>query len=153
MLLQALADFPAVVSRRLDAEPAADSPWHELGRALIVQGIAVDCFRRGRGQLLEFGACAMLVTASRSGRGSRRPTSCSPTSPARPRARARRDELLDALFDGRADESTRAYLRQAVRWLRHVLPESSVIVEGGEVRLAGDVRITTESDEVRGRAG
>lgn len=34
LLLQALADFPAVLSRRLDAEPSADSPWHTIGRAL-----------------------------------------------------------------------------------------------------------------------
>src|SRR3954454_7008170 len=38
LLLQALADFPAVASRRIDAEAGADSPWHELGRALIAQG-------------------------------------------------------------------------------------------------------------------
>src|SRR5439155_452551 len=41
LLLQALADFPAVVSRRIDAEPGADSAWHELGRALIAQGVTV----------------------------------------------------------------------------------------------------------------
>ena len=37
-LLQALASFPSVVMRRLDAEPRADSPWHDLGRALELSG-------------------------------------------------------------------------------------------------------------------
>jgi DNA-binding SARP family transcriptional activator len=42
---------------------------------------------------------------------------------AAPGNEAQRPELLDALFDGRADESARAYLRQAVHRLREVLPE------------------------------
>ena len=41
-LLQALASFPAVVTRMLDAEPRADSPWHELGRALRAQDVTLE---------------------------------------------------------------------------------------------------------------
>lgn len=145
MLLQALADFPAVVSRRLDAEAAADSPWHDLGRALIAQGIRLDAVLGASVRLREFGEAAIVVD----------------DQPVRPRiaktyellaylatragGRAGRDELLDALFDGRADDSTRAYLRQAVRWLRQVLPEDGVVVHGGEVRLGDDIRMTSES--------
>ena len=40
-LLLALADFPAVVARRLDAEPGPDSPWHAIGRALLTRGVAL----------------------------------------------------------------------------------------------------------------
>ena len=36
-LLQALASFPSVCHARLDAVRQADSPWHELGRALQAQ--------------------------------------------------------------------------------------------------------------------
>jgi DNA-binding SARP family transcriptional activator len=43
---------------------------------------------------------------------------------------AGRDELLSALFDGRSDDSARAYLRQAVHQLREVLP--------AEVRLVSE---------------
>ena len=38
-LLLALADFPAVVARRLDAEASADSAWHAIGRALMAGGV------------------------------------------------------------------------------------------------------------------
>jgi ATP/maltotriose-dependent transcriptional regulator MalT/DNA-binding SARP family transcriptional activator len=145
-LLRALADFPAVASRRIDAEPAADSPWHELGRALIAQGVAVEAPVRTAVRLIEFGDCRILV-----GGDEARPRIAKAyellayLAAARPEARAERDELLDALFDGRADESSRSYLRQAVRWLRQVLPEGSVEVEKRHVRLGDAVTITSES--------
>jgi DNA-binding SARP family transcriptional activator len=59
---------------------------------------------------------------------------------------ATRDELLAALFDARADESTRAYLRQAIRWLRRVLPDpDAVLTEGGRVSFAPSVSVSSES--------
>jgi ATP/maltotriose-dependent transcriptional regulator MalT/DNA-binding SARP family transcriptional activator len=145
MLLQALADFPAVVSRRLDAEPAADSPWHELGRALIAQAVAVDAHVGASVRLEEFGRCAILVDEEPVRPRIAKSYELLAYLASRPRAAARREELLDALFEGRAGESTRAYLRQAVRWLRHVLPENSVIAESGEIRLAGDLRLASDS--------
>jgi DNA-binding SARP family transcriptional activator len=146
MLLQALADFPAVVSRRLDAEAAADSAWHELGRALLAQGIAVEATVRSSVQLIEFGECRILVD-----RDEARPRIAKTyellayLAAAGRDASAERDELLDALFEGRADDSSRAYLRQAVRWLRQVLPDGSVHVEQGAVRLGDQVTVTSES--------
>jgi DNA-binding SARP family transcriptional activator len=145
LLLLALADFPAVVSRRLDAEPAADSPWHELGRALLAQAVPVAAELRAPVELCEFGRLAILVGAEE----------------ARPRIaksyellaylmsvnppEAGRDELLDALFEGRNDDSTRSYLRQAIRWLRHVLPgENALVVDDGRARLV-DVVVRSES--------
>jgi DNA-binding SARP family transcriptional activator len=145
MLLQALADFPAVVSRRLDAEPAADSPWHELGRALIAYAVPVDTHVGASVRLQEFGACTILVDDEPVRPRIAKTYELLAYLAARPEAEARREELLDALFEGRADDSTRAYLRQAVRWLRQVLPEHSVLAEGGEVRLAGDLRFASES--------
>jgi ATP/maltotriose-dependent transcriptional regulator MalT/DNA-binding SARP family transcriptional activator len=145
MLLQALADFPSVVSRRLDAEPAADSPWHELGRALIAQGVGVDHAVGVSVRLQEFGACTIVVHDEPVRPRIAKTYELLAYLAARREGRAGRDELLDALFEGRADESTRAYLRQAVRWLRRVLPEHAVVVDRGEVRLGGDVRITSES--------
>ena len=41
-LMLALADFPAVVSRRLDAETDSDTAWHRLGRALMDSGVLVE---------------------------------------------------------------------------------------------------------------
>ena len=147
MLLQALADFPAVVTRRLDAEPAADSPWHELGRSLIAQGVTLGAsVATSSALLIEFGRCALLVDGQE-----QRPRIAKSyellayLATTRPAWEADRDMLLDALFDGRADDAARAYLRQAVRWLRHVLGGDRVTVQDGSVRVLGGDAIATES--------
>ncbi|WP_028064050.1 BTAD domain-containing putative transcriptional regulator [Solirubrobacter soli] len=146
MLLQALADFPAVVTRRLDAEPAADSPWHELGRSLIAQGIAIGASVATSTLLIEFGRCGLLVDGEE-----QRPRIAKSyellayLATRRPPWRAEREALLDALFEGRADDAARAYLRQAVRWLRHALGEERVTVQDGVVRVLGGDAIATES--------
>ena len=146
LLLQALADFPAVVSRRIDAEPRASSPWHELGRALIAQGTQVAARIRAAVELLEFGRCAIVVDGvERRPRIAKTYELLAYLAVSRD-ARADRAELLDALFDGRSDESTRAYLRQAVRWLRSVLPhEDAVIADRGTVQLSDAVAVSSES--------
>jgi DNA-binding SARP family transcriptional activator len=146
VLLQALADFPAVVSRRIDAEPGADSPWHEVGRALIAQGTAVHAPVRAPVELVEFGRCAILVDGEDARPRIAKAYELLAYLLTRPGAEAGRGELLDALFDGRVDESTRSYLRQAARWLRHVLPgDNALVVERGRVRLGDDVQATSES--------
>jgi DNA-binding SARP family transcriptional activator len=150
MLLQALADFPAVVMRRLDAEAAAESPWHDLGRALIAQGVQLEAPLGATVRLREFGEAAILVDDEPVRPRIAKSYELLAYLATRPDGRAGRDELLDALLDGRADDSTRAYLRQAVRWLRQVLPEDGVIVHGGEVRLGADVRLTSESTWLEG---
>jgi DNA-binding SARP family transcriptional activator len=150
ILLLALRDFPAVLSRRLDAEPAADSPWHELARALHAQQVAVQAPATVSVELLEFGRCAILVEGEE-----RTPRIVKTylllayllTRPHRP---AERNELLDVLFEGRADDSARAYLRQAVRWLRTVLPPDSVVSERGAVALSGELAATSESVRLEG---
>jgi DNA-binding SARP family transcriptional activator len=148
-LLLALADFPAVVTRRLDSEPRADSPWHELGRALRAQDVAIELPFSARVELREFGEPAILVD----GVAVARPRIAKSyellaylARGARPAAT--RDELLSVLFDGRTDDSARSYLRQAVHQLREVLPD--------EVRLASDASgvslghsLRVSSDSVR----
>jgi DNA-binding SARP family transcriptional activator len=145
ILLQALGEFPSVASRRIDAEPSADSPWHEIGRALRAQGLAPASAWGTWVELQEFGQIAVWVDGQE----------------VRPRlskslellaflahsgGAAARDELLDALFDGRADRSTRTYLRQAAHTLREVLPgTTSVSSDGREVRLSEGIRIATQS--------
>jgi len=146
VLLQALASFPAVVSRRIDAEPGPDSPWHELGRALIAQGVAVHARVRASVELREFGGCAIVVNGKEARPRIAKSRELLAYLLTRPGAHAGRDELLDALFDGRTDDSTRAYLRQAIRWLRHVLPEGRALVgQRGSVRLGDDIVVTSES--------
>ena len=144
-ILLALADFPAVVSRRLDAVAGADSPWHDLGRALRDRGVPVDAKAYLVLQLAEFGRTALTV----GGREVRPRIAKSLTLVAflatMPGHRATRDQLLEALFDSRNDDSARAYLRQAVHRLREALPEGvgpaftgSVLTFSAPVVLAAD---------------
>ena len=59
--------------------------------------------------------------------------------------RATRPELLDDLFDGRADDSARSYLRQALSRLREVLPaDAPLSVDGDDVAWT-DEQLTSDS--------
>jgi DNA-binding SARP family transcriptional activator len=152
VLLQALRDFPAVASRRIDAEPGADSPWHEIGRALIAQGAPLEAAPRASVELVEFGRRAILVDGEEARPRIAKTYELLAYLVTRPDGVAGRDELLNVLFDGRIDDSTRAYLRQAMRWLRHVLPqEDALVVEGGRVRVADHVLVTSESTVLEAR--
>jgi DNA-binding SARP family transcriptional activator len=146
ILLQALADFPFVASRRIDTEPGGESAWHALGRALMAQRPTVAPPVHSAVELHEFGRTAIVVDGR-----VRRPRIAKTYEllaylTTRPGLRADRAELLDALFDGRADPSTRAYLRQAIRWLREVLGSpDAVIAETGEIRLGDSLTVAGES--------
>src|SRR2546423_5718307 len=61
ILLQGLGDFPAVVSRKIDAELRTDSPWHELGRALMAQRVAVPGYGEHTVLVCEFGEPAIVI--------------------------------------------------------------------------------------------
>jgi DNA-binding SARP family transcriptional activator len=148
MLLSALREFPAVLTRRLDAEPTADSPWHELARALHAQGAGPETATRPSVRLLEFGRCAIEVDGKQVRPRIAKSYELLAFLLSRPQRRAGRDELLDALFDGRADASTRAYLRQAVRWLRAVLSPDAVLSDRDGVALSDQFAAVSESVEL-----
>jgi DNA-binding SARP family transcriptional activator len=145
LLLQALADFPAVVSRRIDAEAGADSPWHELGRALIAQGAAVDTVVASAVRLREFGTRSLLVNGDEVKPRIAKIYELLSYLVARDASAVDRQELLNALFDGRADVSSRSYLSQALNGLRQVLPPDTLIIDGSRVRLVGEVAATSDS--------
>jgi LuxR family maltose regulon positive regulatory protein len=147
-LLLALADFPAVVARRLDAEPRADSPWHELGRALRAQeDVALDLPFSAHVELREFGEPALVVD----GKTAPRPRISKSFDLLAylicgARRRASRDDLLTALFDGRSDGSARSYLRQAIHQLREVLPdEVRLVSDGSVVSLDESLQVSSDS--------
>jgi DNA-binding SARP family transcriptional activator len=143
LLLQALEDFPAVLARRLDVEQTADGPWHDLARslsngasvrrpvhvALHLQDLGVpELHVRGeprRARIAKsYALLAYLVDA---------------------RGRATRRELIDALFDGIANDSTMAYLRQAAHGLRQLLPEEvRLLREGSTFLLEGWSLVETD---------
>jgi DNA-binding SARP family transcriptional activator len=136
VLLQALADFPAVVARRIDAEAHADSAWHRIGRALAAQGVPVPTqiptaiILDGEEVRPILAKCYELLgfLAARNG------------------APASRDELLNALFDARDDESARSYLRKTIIGVRRLLPPDVLSVSAdGRVALSPDVVLASES--------
>ena len=103
-----------VFDSRQDAERQAEMVDQAVARlrefgepALIVEGVAVRPKIRKSLELLSF-----LLS--------------------RPQARASRQDVLTALWDGRDDDATRAYLRQAVRHLRDVLPEQVTLTSAGD---------------------
>ena len=146
-LLMALRDFPAVLSRRLDAEPRADSPWHELGRALRAQGLHISAPARATVRLVEFGRCAVVVDGTEVHPRLSKAYDLLAYLLTRPHHVAQRDELLEVLFDARADDSSRSYLRQAIRWLRAVLPPDGVVTEGAAVGISTELAALSESVE------
>jgi ATP/maltotriose-dependent transcriptional regulator MalT/DNA-binding SARP family transcriptional activator len=144
-LLQALADFPAVASRRIDAEAGADSRWHEIGRALRAQGVELTVEIGASVELLEFGARTILLDGQEVRPRIHKAYELLALLATRQPDPVSRDELLAALFGASNTDSARSYLRQAVHWLRHALPAGGVIVEAGSVRLSGQLVVVSES--------
>ena len=146
-LLRALTSFPAVVARMIDAQPEAHSPWHDLGRSLLAQDVALELPFAARVELREFGELEILVD----GRPAPRPRIAKSYELlayllSRAKPEATRGDLLMALFDGRSDDSARSYLRQAIHQLRESLPdEVELVSDSAGVRLADSVRVSSES--------
>ncbi|MEU1595103.1 BTAD domain-containing putative transcriptional regulator [Streptomyces sp. NPDC005708] len=153
ILLNALADFPAVLSRRLDAEPRADSSWHELGRALTVRGVQLENPGGAAVHLAEFGRIAIVADGEELARPRiKKSYELLAFLASRPKQEATRDEIRQSLFEGRTDESATAYLRQAVLKLRKVLPEGfQITLDGGRFAFRGHVCVTTDSGRLLNR--
>jgi DNA-binding SARP family transcriptional activator len=146
VLLQALTDFPAVVARRIDAEAHADSPWHAVGRALAAQGVSVGTRIPTAIELVEFGCTAIVLDGTKVRPRIAKCYELLGFLAARKGAPASRDELLNALFDARNDESARAYLRQTVTGVRRLLPADAVTIsKDGRIGLGPDVVVGSES--------
>ena len=146
LLLQALADFPAVLTRRLDAEAAGDSPWHEVGRALAAQGVDARVVSRPRAELADFGPPELKVDGEpRRPRLSKTYELLAFLLQAGDQAVSRSD-LLVALFDGRADDQARGYLRQAIHQLRSMFDDAGAVVGVGTAwRLADPAMVVADS--------
>jgi DNA-binding SARP family transcriptional activator len=154
-LMLSLSDFPGVLSRRLDVEQTSESPWHSLGRALVHDARAPGARTPGArtlapvtAHLREFGEPALVVEGHRVVRPKiRKSLELLSYLLSSTHTRFSREDVLTALWNGRDDDSTRAYLRQALRHLRDVLPEGiSVTAEGESLSVEGAV--TCESLEL-----
>ena len=146
VLLQALADFPAVVARRIDAEAHADSAWHGIGRALAAQGVPVPTRIPTAIELVEFGGTAIILDGEEVRPILAKCYELLGFLAAHNGAPASRDELLNALFDARDDESARSYLRKTIIGVRRLLPPDVLSVSAdGRVALSPDIVLASES--------
>lgn len=146
LLLEALREFPAVASRQVDRSPDPDSPWHEIGRLLQAEERLWHPGLTPRVRLLEFGAPAILVDGREVFPNLAKSYELLAYLACHDNEVVRKD-LLNDLFEGRADESARAYVRQAVNKLRRELPpDVPLVADAGDVRWEGG-GLTTESLE------
>ncbi len=145
-ILQAITDFPSVLTRRLDAETDRDSAWHVLGRAWGSRH-GVHAGAVGASIVLtEFGHVSISVNGAEVKPRIKKSYELLAYLIDRHVSETNRDELLDALFDGRVSDSNLSYLRQAIHHLRLVLPrEVHLDAAGGRVRLHSEGLITSES--------
>lgn len=148
-LLSALAEFPDVLARRLDLEVTADSAWHQLGRALTARVAGLADVIGAAVHVAEFGRTAITLN----GRDAKPRLAKSVELLAFLANRTEREpvtraQLLEALFEGRRDDSTASYLRQAILHLRKAVPDVLETDGSGRVGVAPRVRVTTESKRI-----
>ncbi|WCB95279.1 HTH-type transcriptional regulator MalT [Baekduia alba] len=151
-MLKALADFPAVASRRLDSGPSDDAAWRDLGRALLQGPAASGAGRpsapRRRGVVIgDLGRRVLLVDGRETRPRIAKSIDLLAFLATRSDQSAGRAQLLDVLFDGRADDSSRAYLRQALSRAREVLPPPYALSsENGTVAVTGGALVSDSTE-------
>jgi DNA-binding SARP family transcriptional activator len=151
ILLKALSEFPAVLSRRLDLERTADSPWHELGRALMLRGVQLGDVVGASVHLVEFGRVRIIVNGEEARPRIKKSYELLAFLAYRRGHEPTKAELLEALFEGRVDESAASYLRQASLRLRKAVPDVLEAEPGpGRMRLGTRRRVTAESERFEG---
>jgi DNA-binding SARP family transcriptional activator len=148
-LLQALADVPAVAARSMDAEADSTADWHRLGRALLGRASIPEVRSPLSIRLREFGELTILRADQPVHTRLRKTAELMAYLGARSEPAASRQELLDVLFEGRDDSSTRAYLRQVIADLRTVMPdETGLHVDPQRVAFAGHDTLVSDSREL-----
>jgi two-component SAPR family response regulator len=145
-LLQALDDTPAVAARAMDSEADRDSGWHVLARALMSHDGPPAAPVEPEVLVREFGGIKLVVGDTEIKPRIKKAGELLAYLLSRERPRASRQQLLEALFAGRDDRSTRAYLRQAIAQLREALPDAVPLSVGrDEIALRDTTLITSDS--------
>lgn len=146
VLLQALADFPAVLARRLDAEASTDSEWHSLRAPLSMQRFALPLkASTADASLHDFGSPFLLVNNEPVQPRLMKTYELLAFLTTQPNFKATRDRLIDVLFGEKDNSQARTYLRQVLKWLRLVLPDGSLVVDSDYIALDPGITIATES--------
>jgi len=124
-LIRALREFPDVLSRKLDGLAGSDTEWHRLGGHILATERRATPGNGTALRIEEFGVPRILVAGVQVRPRIAKCYELLAYFATVERAEVTRDELLDALFDGRDTDTARSYLRQAAHQLRSVLPEGS----------------------------
>ena len=135
VLSRALADFPAVLSRRLDIEKDPDGPWHDLGRTMIVNARSREhVVSRPALNVSELGRPLVCIGGHR--REVKLVKSIELLSYlAVEGTDVSRDALIAALFDSKNDKSAQAYLRGAANGIRELVGNPGcLIIDGSRVK-------------------
>jgi DNA-binding SARP family transcriptional activator len=149
LLVRTLREFPAVLSRRLDAEPDPDSAWHDLGRTLMADGLTKGPSLEARIYVREFGHPELIVDGNAVEPKLTKSVELLAYLAVRGGG-APKGDLLSTLFESSPEDSARSYLRSALSSLRQVLPDDAPLTANGEfVRWAGET-LSTESLVLQG---
>lgn len=149
LLLTALSDVPAVAVRGADTESNRLSRWHEL-TASLANGRRITAAGQTRRLILEdFGEPELYVDGDVVTPRLRKSVELLAYLLATAAHEARRQELLDALFDSSSEAAGRSYLRQALYRLREVVPEDlSPVLQGDRLCLPGPALAGSTAAEV-----
>ncbi|WP_432854673.1 BTAD domain-containing putative transcriptional regulator [Amycolatopsis sp. CA-161197] len=149
LLLNALADVPAVAVRGADTESDRLSHWHELTASLANGRRITAAGRAPRLVLEDLGEPELRVDGSPVTPRLRKSIELLAYLLASPGHEASRQELLGALFDSNNEAAGRSYLRQALYRLREVVPdELSPVVQEDRFRLPGPDLVSSSAAEV-----
>jgi two-component SAPR family response regulator len=150
ILLGALADFPAVAWRRVEAEASADSPWHRFARLLrspqSARRVDIAPATTHKVEVIEFGEAGLLVDGRVTRpRLTKAHTLLALLATQADRQTTRRSAIAE-LFESGSESSTVSYLRLAVRSARETLPvEIELALERELVRCAPPDALISES--------
>lgn len=147
-LLQALALFPEVLSRRLDSEPTSDSEWHRLGRSLVAITGSRDQGGPTPLRFIQFGRLSVTVDGVEAPVSLRKAFELlAVLAEAGPEGMPR-ERIIAFLFGDHRDQAAATYLRQAALKLRRAVPGVLPAMTEGSLRLGGDVFVDSESSRL-----
>ncbi|KAA1397115.1 BTAD domain-containing putative transcriptional regulator [Aeromicrobium ginsengisoli] len=127
VLGRALAEFPAVLSRRLDLEDDPDGPWHDIGRSMIVNSDSLTTFQPvGEVFVEELSRCALVISGRRHEPRLLKSVELMAYLAAAGGS-AHRSDLTAALFPSKNDKSASSYLRMAANGVRDLMKDPECI--------------------------
>jgi DNA-binding SARP family transcriptional activator len=150
LLLAALADFPSVAWRRVEAEAAADSAWHRFARLLRSSPAGNHTHLQARApgvvEVLEFGATELIVEGCPIRPRLTKAHTLLALLATKDRHETTRQAAIQDLFDSGTDQSTVSYLRLAVRSARETLPHGvELTLDRQVIRCTPAESLTSES--------